>query len=326
MNDYVRSPPPIKTSEQPRLKTSSFCSECHQEFQRKIAHRREWSLLFRCSRVRKSLRRWENSLLLFLDLEWMPSLGLLWILYLIIPVHSDDLSSFGIKSYQLVRAIDDPSPRHLSRGKRSLIGRNRRLRLELAQKWGELFSSSIAMHCLFRNLTLVLKPVDQFFPPDADLHLGSSTYLPLDSTFLYEGYVSGESLLNVPSITRWIDHPDTSHVSGGFYSNWFDGTIQLSNETWHVEPMEKYGLSSTDSGRLLFYNTLDVDLERYENSRRALRSTGTRQKRQSNSSDERSCCQLYIRVDPALWDLVYRNEGLQVRRSSSFCSSTSLPS
>ena len=56
----------------------------------------------------------------------MRSVSLLWILYWIIPIQSDDLSSFGILSYQIVRAIHDE--------RRSPIEGNRQLRLELDHK------------------------------------------------------------------------------------------------------------------------------------------------------------------------------------------------
>ncbi|CAF4617699.1 unnamed protein product, partial [Rotaria magnacalcarata] len=38
----------------------------------------------------------------------------------------------------------------------------------------------------------------------------------------------------------------------------------------------------------------------------------TRTKRQAtnNTDRERTCCYMYIRIDPTLWDIVYRNEGL----------------
>ncbi len=161
----------------------------------------------------------------------------------------------------------------------------------------------------------------------------------------------------------WIllDYPETSYVTGGFYSNWFDGIIKLSNETWHIEPTRKYNISLLDAGPSIIYNALDVDMTKY-NSNEAFRykryvinededlssssfcglddkktrekmreeterlnnnpyndldfkSRYTRTKRQSTNDSERSCCYLYIRVDPTLWDLVYKNEGLNVRKT-----------
>ena len=32
----------------------------------------------------------------------------------------------------------------------------------------------------------------------------------------------------------------------------------------------------------------------------------------STSNSEQTCCHLYIRVDPTLWDIVYKHEGLNV--------------
>jgi hypothetical protein len=39
----------------------------------------------------------------------------------------------------------------------------------------------------------------------------------------------------------------------------------------------------------------------------------SRYKRQTTNTTERNCCYVYIRVDPTLWDIVYKNEGLNVR-------------
>ena len=148
-------------------------------------------------------------------------------------------------------------------------------------------------------------------------------------------------------------------MSGGFYSNWFDGTIKLSNETWHIEPTRKYGLDLARLGPSIIYNALDVDMAKY-NSSNAFRSKRdvideesssfcgldkskqrekmraeterkyedndadddnlkfksryTRSKRQTGHGEERerTCCYIYIRVDPTLWDVVYKNEGLNV--------------
>lgn len=79
---------------------------------------------------------------------------------------------------------------------------------------------------------MILRNTEEFFASDADLHLDSSTYLPINSSILYHGYVS--------------DQPDSSSVTGGFYSNWFDGTIKLANETWHIEPSLKHGIRDVD--------------------------------------------------------------------------------
>ena len=50
----------------------------------------------------------------------------------------------------------------------------------------------------FRNITLILKNNDEFFASDADIHLESSNFLPINSSFLYDGYVLGKlfSILN----------------------------------------------------------------------------------------------------------------------------------
>jgi hypothetical protein len=40
----------------------------------------------------------------------------------------------------------------------------------------------------------------------------------------------------------------------------------------------------------------------------------SRYTRQTTNNTERTCCYIYIRIDPTLWDIVYRNEGLNVRK------------
>ena len=141
-------------------------------------------------------------------------------------------------------------------------------------------------------------------------------------------------------------------MSGGYYSNWFDGTIKMSNETWHIEPTRKYGVDLVHLGPSIIYNALDVDMTKYDSSnpfrskrfvinedeesssfcglnknenrekmqqetKRLIKdeyeeldfkSRYTRSKRQTTSK-ERTCCYIYIRVDPTLWDVVYKNEG-----------------
>jgi len=234
-------------------------------------------------------------------------------------VNADEhLSSFGIKNYHVIRAIHDETTLSHHRRKRSIIesNPNRILTLQLDHK----------------NITLILKSTNEFFASDADIHLGSSDYLPINSSILYDGYV--------------LDQRDSSYVSGGFYSNWFDGTIKLSNETWHIEPTRKYGLNLVDQGPSIIYNALDVDMTKY-NSKNPFRSKRflsdddddesfcawenhskrkqmakesenlvndyVRSKRETTTNKierERTCCYIYIRVDPTLWDVVYKNEGL----------------
>ncbi|CAF3627649.1 unnamed protein product [Rotaria sp. Silwood1] len=255
-------------------------------------------------------------------------LGILWPYQYLPLVNADYLSSFGIKRYSVIRAIHDETTTNIHRRKRSIIKNNpdRILTLELDHK----------------NITLILKNTNEFFATDADIHLGSSNFFQINSSILFDGYV--------------LDHPDTSYVSGGFYSNWFDGTIKMSNETWHIEPTRKYGLSLVSIGPSIIYNALDVDMTKF-NSNNAFRSKRfvinendesssfcglnkndnrenmkeqtkrlindeyedldfksryTRSKRQTinRNERERTCCYIYIRVDPTLWDVVYKNEGL----------------
>ncbi|CAF0765915.1 unnamed protein product [Adineta steineri] len=268
---------------------------------------------------------WSLILLFFLAILWP---------YQYFLVHADHLSSSGIERYNFIRKIHDETTADHHRRKRSIIENNpdRILTLELDHK----------------NITLVLKNTNEFFATDADIHLNSSNFIPIDSSILYDGYVLG--------------HDDQSYVSGGFYSNWFDGTIKMSNETWHIEPTRKYGEHLADAGPSIIYNALDVDMTRY-NSKNPFRSKRfvmnedgddddhddtssfcgldknekrnkmkeesdklntekyddmdfksryTRSKRQTTNKNERerTCCYIYIRVDPTLWDVVYKNEGL----------------
>jgi hypothetical protein len=206
-----------------------------------------------------------------------------------------------------------------------------------------------------RNITLILKNTNEFFSSDADIHFGSSSFLPINSSILYEGYVLGKTKLSRTRILKQsdiLDLPESSYVSGGFYSNCFDGIIKLSNETWHIEPSRKYGIA----GSSIIYNALDVDMTKYNSNeafrykryvinededsssssfcgldddkkRRKMREEAerltpneydfSRTKRQTtnNAEQERTCCYIYIRVDPTLWDVVYKNEGLNVNRS-----------
>lgn len=234
--------------------------------------------------------------------------------------NGDDLSSFGIKSYKFIRNIHDETQTH--RQKRSTIEDNQQriLTLELDHK----------------NLTLVLKSTNEFLSNNADIHLGSSTYLPIDSSILYEGYI--------------LDQYDTSYVTGGFYSNWFDGVIKLSNETWHIEPTRRYSILLVNAGPSIIYNSLDIDTTKYLNnqpfrSKRYVMDESfcglndakkreqmndeterltdndfqyryTRSKRTVSNSTERTCCHIYIRVDPTLWDIVYKNEGLYEKEAT----------
>jgi hypothetical protein len=145
-------------------------------------------------------------------------------------------------------------------------------------------------------------------------------------------------------------------VTGGFYSNWFDGVIKLSNETWHIEPTRKYGIFLIDAGPSIIYNALDIDMTKYK-SNEAFRSKRylinededsssfcglndnkkrekmyeeterlikddyndfkfryTRTKREIIDNTNRTCCFIYLRIDPTLWDIVYKNEGLNVKK------------
>lgn len=43
----------------------------------------------------------------------------------------------------------------------------------------------------FRNITLVLKNTNEYFANNADIHLDSANYLPINTSILYEGYVLG---------------------------------------------------------------------------------------------------------------------------------------
>ncbi|CAF4380387.1 unnamed protein product [Rotaria socialis] len=90
-------------------------------------------------------------------------------------------SSFGIKEYKIIRAVHDET--NTRRYKRSILKNNphRILTLELDDK----------------NITLILKSINEFFANNADIHLGASTFLPINSSILYEGYVLGNNLRHI---------------------------------------------------------------------------------------------------------------------------------
>ena len=181
----------------------------------------------------------------------------------------------------------------------------------------------------------------------------SPLILPFSTKVMCEVKIAS-SPLESHSIFIVLDHRDTSFVTGGFYSNSFDGTITLSNETWHVEPTRKYGTFLVDAGPSIIYNALDVDMTRHKTDEafryrrsasdendesssfcgldrretrdrmdeerdrlfndddRTFKSRSARTQRETKNSDAntRTCCSIYIRVDPTLWDIVYKNEGL----------------
>lgn len=51
-------------------------------------------------------------------------------------------------------------------------------------------------------------------------------------------------------------------------------------------------------------------LDKYQDSDFNFGSESERFKRQTTR--ERTCCYIYIRIDPTLWNIVYENEGLNV--------------
>ncbi len=44
----------------------------------------------------------------------------------------------------------------------------------------------------------------------------------------------------------------------------------------------------------------------------------SRYKRQILNNTECTCCYIYIRIDPTLWDIVYQNEGLNVNQNKKY--------
>ena len=56
--------------------------------------------------------------------------------------------------------------------------------------------------------------------------------------------------------------------------------------------------------------------ERINSEKSDFKSRYTSRSKRQTDDRERTCCYIYIRVDPTLWDVVYKNEGLNVRRSS----------
>ncbi len=59
------------------------------------------------------------------------------------------------------------------------------------------------------------------------------------------------------------------------------------------------------------------DNNKREETERLINDFKFRTKRETinNNNSERTCCYIYIRVDPTLWDIVYKNEGLNVRKN-----------
>jgi hypothetical protein len=76
------------------------------------------------------------------------------------------------------------------------------------------------------------------------------------------------------------------------------------------------GLDKNNKRKKMQEETERLEKDNYENM--DFKSRYTRSKRQTtnNNERERTCCYIYIRVDPTLWDVVYKNEGLNVRTFS----------
>ncbi len=76
------------------------------------------------------------------------------------------------------------------------------------------------------------------------------------------------------------------------------------------------GLDKNNKRKKMQEETERLGKDNYENM--DFKSRYTRSKRQTtnNNERERTCCYIYIRVDPTLWDVVYKNEGLNVRTFS----------
>lgn len=54
--------------------------------------------------------------------------------------------------------------------------------------------------------------------------------------------------------------------------------------------------------------------DQYDNFQYGSSSKKSKRQTINNAERERTCCHIYIRIDPTLWDIVYNNEGLNVRK------------
>ncbi|CAF2932832.1 unnamed protein product [Rotaria sp. Silwood2] len=57
-----------------------------------------------------------------------------------------------------------------------------------------------------------------------------------------------------------------NEVIGGFYSNWFYGTIKISNKICHIEPTRKYSKILTNAGLSIISNAFYVDMTIYKSN------------------------------------------------------------
>lgn len=73
------------------------------------------------------------------------------------------------------------------------------------------------------------------------------------------------------------------------------------------------GLNKNENREKMAKETKRLTKDEYEESDFKARYTRTRRQTMRNNERERTCCYIYIRVDPTLWDVVYKNEGLNVR-------------
>jgi hypothetical protein len=119
----------------------------------------------------------------------------------------------------------------------------------------------------------------------------------------------GESLINAgPSIIyNALDVDMTKYNS----KNPFRSKRFVMNED--DESSSFCGLEKNEKRKTMKEESERLGKDEYDD--RDFKSRYTRSKRQTTNKNERerTCCYIYIRVDPTLWDVVYKNEGLNVR-------------
>ncbi|CAF0780039.1 unnamed protein product [Didymodactylos carnosus] len=244
-------------------------------------------------------------------------------------VSAIDLVKHGIKRYNVIQYVHDNVEQHY-RSKRSTdeykFNPKRILTLELFDK----------------NITLILKQNDEFLATNS-IHLGDE-HVPFDSSILYEGYVDGypsTSYVIGGFYSSWFDgvikySNETYHIEPSIkYSKSIPGVSIIYNALDVIKPdkrsfrskryvfNEEHDSSSfcglnnkrreqmnVEAQRLKTHHTssttLNNDDDQNDNDFKSRYTS--RSKRSSNS--EKTCCYIYIRVDPTLWDIIYKNEGL----------------
>ncbi|CAF1004300.1 unnamed protein product, partial [Didymodactylos carnosus] len=255
------------------------------------------------------------------------------LLYLSIPkLCAIDLVENGIKFYDVIKNVHDDTKQH-QRSKRS------------ANEYKFKPERILTLELFDKNITLILKQNDEFLATNT-IHLGDE-HVPFDSSILYTGYVDGyptTSYVTGGFYSSWFDglikySNETYYIEPSIkYSKSIPGVSVIYNALDVIKPDKKAfrfkryasneeqqkdessffcGLNdkrkqqmNREAQRLKTHQTnettLNDDDDQSDNDFKKRYTSRT--KRDSNS--EKTCCYIYIRVDPTLWDIVYKNEGL----------------